>query len=71
MAETDSSWYNIYKIGGAAAWVFVAYSLTTMVILVVIGGQPETAVSAFDMLQESKLVALLRLDMLTVLAVPL
>ena len=72
MVETDvNSLKSVYKVGGIAAWIFVAYSLATMLILVLIGGQPETAVSAFDLLQENRLVALLRLDALTVMAVPL
>ena len=71
MSETDSNWKNLYQIGGIAALIFVVYSLVTMVLLVVIGGQPETALEAFNMLEGNKLIGLLRLDTLTLLTVPL
>ena len=71
MSETDSRWKSLYQIGGIAALIFVVYSLVTMILLVLIGGQPETAHEAFNMLEGNKLVGLLRLDMLTLLIVPL
>jgi len=42
-----------------------------MVQLLVLGGQPATAAEAFDLLQQNRLVGLLRLDLPTVLALPL
>jgi hypothetical protein len=42
-----------------------------MIQLVVIGGQPETAAEAFSLLEENRIVGLLRLDTLTLLIVPL
>lgn len=71
MIETDYNWKSLYKIGGAAAWLLLIYSLVTMVILVMIGGQPETAEEGFTMLQDNRLIGLLRLDMLTILVMPL
>ena len=69
--STDTNWKNLYRIGAVAALIFVVYSLVTMIILVVIGGQPETALEAFNMLEENRLIGLLRLDILTLLIVPL
>jgi hypothetical protein len=71
MAEIDSKWKSIYKIGGMSAFILLVYSLVTMVFLFVIGGQPETAQEGFEMLQANRLVGLLRLDMLTIFAMPL
>jgi hypothetical protein len=65
------SWSSLYKIGGVSALIFIVYSLVTMVSLLTIGGQPESAAQAFDLLQENKLIALLRLDVLTLVIVPL
>lgn len=71
MPETDKNWNNLYKIGGIGAWIFVGYSLVTMVLLIVIGAQPESAQEGFLMLQENRLIGLLRLDILTILIMPL
>lgn len=64
-------WKNIYIISGVVALILLAYSLVTMLILIVIGGQPMTAQEGFTMLQENRLVGLLRLDVLTILVMPL
>jgi hypothetical protein len=66
-----TNWPGLFRIGGVAALIFIVYSLSTMVILFVIGGPPETAVDTFKMLAENKLTGLLRLDVLTALIVPL
>ena len=74
MAQTQtigSGWSSHYKIGAIVAVILIAYSLVTMVQLVAIGGQPETAIEAFSMLEENRIVGLLRLDVLTLLIVPL
>ena len=59
------------RVGGVAAWLLFAYCLATMIQLFVLGGQPATASEAFDLLHRSRLVGLLRLDLPTVLALPL
>ena len=71
MAEIDPKWKGIYKIGGVSALILLAYSLVTMVSMFVVGGQPETALEGFAMLQANRLKGLLRLDMLTILVFPL
>ncbi|MFN2235342.1 MAG: hypothetical protein ACK2U1_14030 [Anaerolineales bacterium] len=67
----NTYWKIVYKIAGIASLVFIVYSLVTMISLMVIGGQPETAAEGFAMLQENRLVGMLRLDVLTQLVVPL
>lgn len=64
-------WNSLYKIAGICALVLLVYSLATMVLLAAIGGQPETAQEGFSLLAENRLVGLLRLDVLTILVMPL
>ena len=68
---TDTSWRSLYKIGGVAAWIFVAYSLVTIIIFMFLSQMPETALEAFNALQENRIIGLLRLDAITLLIVPL
>ena len=67
MSKNDASWKSLFKLCGWIAVIQVLYSLVTMVILVLLGTPPTTAAEAFDMLRENRFVALLRLDILTVL----
>ncbi len=62
---------GLCRIGGAAAFVLIAYCIATMVQLMLLGGQPSSAAAAFDLLQSSRIVGLLRLDLPTVVALPL
>jgi hypothetical protein len=62
---------GVYRIGGAAAFVLIAYCLATMLQLMILGGQPPSAAVAFDLLQRNRIVGLLRLDLPTVAALPL
>jgi hypothetical protein len=74
MKQTDtpaSSWGGLYRVAAVAALIFTAYSLVTMALLLAVGGQPESAAEAFDILGKSRLMGLLRLDVLTLLIVPL
>lgn len=71
MFETDTNWKSIYKLGAVASLILLVYSLVTMILMIIIGGQPATAQEGFDILQENRLVGLLRLDVLTVFVVPL
>lgn len=61
----------IYRLGAIAAFVWIVYSLGTIVQLLVLGGQPATADEAFRLLQSSRIIGLLRLDLPTVLVMPL
>jgi hypothetical protein len=59
------------RIGGIVAWILIAYSLATIVQLLVLGGQPATAAEAFALLHNNRILGLLRLDLPTVAAMPL
>jgi len=71
MLETEFHWKKLYKICGITVLIQLVYSLVTMMLMFVIGAQPATAQEGFSMLQENRLVGLLRLDLLTVLIFPL
>ena len=71
MHALDSNWKSLFKIGGVSAWVFVFYSLATIIIFMLISELPETAAEAFDLLARNKFAGLLRLDALTLLTIPL
>jgi len=62
---------RLCRIAGIAAFILIVYSVVTMVLLITIGTQPLTVEECFQMLQENKMVGLLRLDILTVLFIPL
>jgi hypothetical protein len=71
MPVTDVNLKSLGKPGGVVSLILLVYVLATMVILVGIGGQPATAQEIFDMLRQNRLLGLLRLDLLTTLAMPL
>lgn len=71
LSDRDTRWAGLYKLGGIAAFILLIYSLVTMASLMLIGGMPETAQEGFALLAKNRLVGLLRLDMLTILAMPL
>lgn len=66
-----AGWNDLCRIGGVAALILIVYSLETMVQLIVLGGQPKTAAEAFTLLQNNKVLGLLRLDLPTVFVMPL
>ncbi len=64
---SDSVFRSLCKAGGIASFVFIIYSLMTIIILAAIGGPPSTASEAFSMLQTNRFLGLLRMDLLTVI----
>lgn len=61
----------LYKAGGWTAILFLIYSFVTILIFAMVGqGYPETATECFNMLQENKFTALLRLDIVSVVVIP-
>ena len=62
---------SLCRIGGIAALILAFYSLATMVQMVVLGGQPTSAAQAFNLLEHHRLIGLLRLDLPTVVIMPL
>ena len=67
----DSGFRSLCKAGGIASFVFIIYSLITIVILSAFGGPPSTAAQAFSMLETNPVLGLLRMDLLTVIFIPL
>jgi hypothetical protein len=59
------------KIGGIAALLFLVYSIITMIVLTILGATPKTAIECFEMLQNNRIIGLLRMDFLTILFIPL
>jgi hypothetical protein len=59
------------RIGGIAAILFLLYSILTMIILMVFGGTPKTAIECFKLLESNRLIGLLRLDLLTIFFMPM
>jgi hypothetical protein len=71
-SESEASDRNcLCRTGGIAALVLIVYSLSTIVQLIVLGGPPATAAEAFRLLQSNRIVGLLRLDLPTIVAMPL
>jgi hypothetical protein len=68
---TVDKWQSLYALSGASALILLVYCLATMLIMVFTGGQPSAVKSVFEMLQENRLIGLLRLDLLTVFCMPL
>lgn len=70
-SQPAAGWSSLYRTGGVAAFLLIVYALATMVQLVVLGGPPTTAAAAFSLLHDHRIVGLLRLDLPTVLVMPL
>lgn len=62
---------QLLALGGYAALGLLAYSVATLIVLLAIGGPPETANTGFTLLAENRLLGLLRLDALMIFAMPL
>lgn len=62
---------SLCRLGGIASLLLVAYSLATIVQMVVLGGPLTSAAQAFDLLQHHRLLGLLRLDLPTIVIMPL
>lgn len=71
MSASNTNWGSLYKTAGVSSLGLLGYSLVTMVLLVTIGGQPDTAQEGFNLLLQNRLTGLLRLDVLTILLMPL
>jgi hypothetical protein len=67
---TDVHAAGFCRFGAWAAVILLIYSLLTMLILILLGAAPEDAQGCFEMIQKNVAVAALRLDVLTVLVMP-
>ena len=59
------------RAGAIASFLLFGYSIVTAILLPVIGGAPETAVEVFALLQRRPFIGWLRLDVLTVVFMPM
>jgi hypothetical protein len=59
------------RAGAIAAFLLFGYSIVTAILLPVIGGPPQTAEEVFALLQKRPFVGWLRLDVLTVVFMPM
>jgi hypothetical protein len=71
VCEEPGDLSGLCRMGGIAAYILIVYSLATIVQMVVLGGQPTSAAEAFTLLQHNKALGLLRLDLPTLIVMPL
>lgn len=71
LAASQHDLSSLCRLGGIASLLLVVYSLATMVQMIVLGGPLTSAAQAFDLLQHHRLVGLLRLDLPTIVIMPL
>ena len=71
ICDAHNDWSPLCRIGGIAAFTLLVYSLLAMVQMAILGGQPASAAEAFGLLQHHRAVGLLRLDLPTLLAMPM
>ncbi len=64
-------WARLCRAAGIAAFIFLVYALATMLQIKMLGTAPTSAAEAFQILQQNRLIGLLRLDLPTVLVLPL
>ena len=67
----ETSYYTLFRTGAFSCFFLLAYSLATILIMVLIGPPPETVEECYSMLAANRFHGLLRLDMLTVFVMPL
>jgi hypothetical protein len=67
----EKEWKKFYKAAAISLFIFLGYSVLTMILMPIIGAQPETVVEVFEMLEINRLTALIRLDVLTIIVIPL
>jgi hypothetical protein len=61
----------LFRAGAIATTLFILYTVVTILIFIFIpGGFPETASDCFEMFRNSRLVALVRLDIVSVVVLP-
>lgn len=64
-------WIGLCRLGAVAALILLIYSAATMIILEWLGGPPTTAQECFELMQRNLLTALFRLDVLTIIVMPM
>jgi len=66
---SDSAWKSLCRIGGVAALVSAVCSLITVIVGITLGWEPSTANEYFTVLQNDRIVGILRLDFPSVINV--
>ena len=67
----DKASRNLYRAGAYTAILFLVYVFVTIFILIFLGGgYPKNAAECFKMIQENRFIALLRLDIVSVVVIP-
>jgi len=67
----DKASRNLYRAGGLTSILFLIYSFVCILILVLLdGGYPDNAVECFRMINENRFIALLQLDIVSVIVIP-
>jgi hypothetical protein len=67
----EEEWKGLCRLGAVAALILLVYSVATMIVLAWLGGPPRTAQECFELMQRNLLTALFRLDVLTILVMPM
>lgn len=62
---------SLCRMGAAVSFALLAYCVAAMFQVMILGAKPLTAAEAFTLLETNRLAGLLRLDVLTVFALPL
>ncbi len=70
LGVVEHRWKGICRLAALAAVILLGYCVVTIIILIWIGGSPATVEECFDLLQKKRIVALLRLDLLTIITMP-
>ncbi len=61
----------LYKAGGWTSVLFLVYSVVTILIMMMLkGGYPGSALECFEMIHENRFIALLRLDLVSIIVIP-
>jgi hypothetical protein len=67
----DSNWRLLYTIGSVAALIMLVCATITMIVVLTLGGEPGTADEYFTLLQDNRLVGILRMDLASLISVSL
>jgi hypothetical protein len=66
-----NDWKGILRGGGIAAFLQLACVMITMIVIFTIGGEPTTAAEYFSVLENDKLIGLIRMDIPSIATVAL
>ena len=67
--RTDSQWRSLCRMGGIAALLQLICVLTSLVVGITMGAEPTTVEEYFTLLQQDRLVGLLRMDFSTLILI--